>query len=694
MNTIGHGYDPNPNLSHEVAVDAEVRPSLILRALRDLLCNGLDQTGRKPHLVCCLVILIGGFGVAHRAVAAESGVAVLLVDTDRPTGTVDERLYGHFLEHINHSVVDGLYAEQVRGQGFEGKDFADYWQPIGPAGSVTLVAEKLGRGERSVRLEVHDSAAGLRQERVYLQAQQSYNGSVWLKPVEGSVNVRLRMKSSNGETLAEVPLAMEGRGWHEAVFKFLSPKTDPQCLLEITATGTGAVLVDFVSLMRADARANGKLRPDLLAALKGLKPPFIRWPGGSYASVYQWKDGIGPAVSRGYHPNAIWGGYSDYYGFGTDEFLELCRQLGADPLIVLSATSTDPAQLEYAMDWVHYLLDPATTEWGRQRAANGHPAPYHIPYIQIDNEPMNHDLSPDAYAEIVNLYGRRLREIAPAVKIVACGQKRSNDMEWSEKLIDVAGENFDILGCHNYEYEPDNYATGVRRIEDYLEKVYAYVRTSAHPAIKVAVLEWGLCRTYDWRAGLHTAGMLLSYEELSPALAMSCPALLMRNTTDNPDWRAWIYHDHVSWFAGSGYVTEKLFRDHYEPKRFAFTSGTFKDIPHRADFFNGISQMIPQHWTPNTVDAIVTGSDDGRTFVVKAVNYDRVRHTLLTRFQGTRAPAKATVKVFTVTAQLGDENSLAQPDRIRPVETALPYQRDLTVELPPHTVAVVEIDAK
>src|SRR6185436_14222916 len=57
----------------------------------------------------------------------EGGVAVLLVDTDRVAGTIDERIYGHFLEEINHSVVDGLYAEQVRGQGFEGKDFADYW---------------------------------------------------------------------------------------------------------------------------------------------------------------------------------------------------------------------------------------------------------------------------------------------------------------------------------------------------------------------------------------------------------------------------------------------------------------------------------------------------------------------------------------------------------------------------------------
>jgi alpha-N-arabinofuranosidase len=389
----------------------------------------------------------------------------------------------------------------------------------------------------------------------------------------------------------------------------------------------------------------------------------------------------------------MWGGYSDYYGFGTDEFLELCRQLGTEPMIVLAATSTDPAQLEYALEWVHYLVDPPTTEWGRRRAANGHPEPYRVPYIQIDNEPMNHGLSPDGYAAIVKLYGPRLRAIAPQSKIVACGQKRSNDMNWSEKLIDLAGKDFDILAAHNYEYEPENYATGVRRIEDYLEKLADYVRISAHPNIKLAVLEWGSSRTYDWRAGLHAAGSLLSYEKLSPALAMTSPALLMRNTNDDPEWRAWIYHDHASWFAGSGYVAERLFRDFYAPRRHAFTSGTVKDIPKRQEFFDAISQMKPVDWTPNTVDAIATSTADGRRIIIKAVNYDGTRHTLLTRLTGVSAPVKASVRIISVSAGLNAENSLAKPDALRRQETTRPYARDMAFELPPYTVAVVEIRA-
>ena len=117
-----------------------------------------------------------------------------------------------------------------------------------------------------------------------------------------------------------------------------------------------------------------------------------------------------------------------------------------------------------------------------------------------------------------------------------CGQKRSNDLGWSEKIIDLAGANFDILGVHNYVYEPEDFALGLQRIRDYLMRLREYIRGSAHSQVEIAVLEWNLARTYDWRAGLHAAGSLMMYEELSPGLSMTCPALLMRNTTDDPTW--------------------------------------------------------------------------------------------------------------------------------------------------------------
>ncbi|HYQ56438.1 MAG TPA: carbohydrate binding domain-containing protein [Draconibacterium sp.] len=620
------------------------------------------------------------------------GIAVLLVDTDRKMGQISENIYGQFLEHINHSVVDGLYAEQVRGQGFEGNDFEEYWETFSENGNVAIENVTFKNGEKSVRINVNDETAGIRQGRFFIQKGSVYNGSVWLKPEEGSVSVSLIISDSEGGNITEQKLETSGNDWQEVPYSFTSDKTDTMATIEIAASGNGSVLCDFISLMLQDARENGMLRSDLFNALDNLKPTFIRWPGGSYASVYKWKDGIGPQVSRKYHPNEIWGGYSDYYGFGTEEFMSLCQKLGTDPMLVLPATTTDPEALQYAIDWVHYLLDPATTEWGKLRAANGHPEPYDVPYIQIDNEPMNHGLSPDEYAEIVNVYGSRIREIAPDVKIVACGQKRSNDMNWSEKVVDIAGENFDILGCHNYEYESDKYKTGVRRIEEYLVKLRNYILKSAHPDIKIGILEWNVSRTYDWRAGMHAAGSLISYEKLGPELEFSCPALLMRNTSDDPTWTAWIYHDHVSWFPGGGYVVEDLFRKHYAEIQFASTSGTFAEVedPFK-NFIDGISQFKPTDWRPGTVDAIATGSADGKRIIIKTVNYEGIENTLITRIQGSKVPENATVKTYTIQADKFEKASLDEPNKFKTVESSLPFENDLKITLMPYSVMVLEI---
>ena len=116
-------------------------------------------------------------------------------------------------------------------------------------------------------------------------------------------------------------------------------------------------------------------------------------------------------------------------------------------------------------------------------------------------------------------------------------------------------------------------------------------------------------------------------------------------------------------------------------------------IDNRASFFTDISQMKPEGWQSGTVDAIATASRDGRRIVVKAVNYSGSPNTLLIHLQGSRVPAGATVKVYTITAGLHDAASLDQPDRIKPVERRLEYRPDLTLDLEPYTVAVVEIAA-
>ena len=235
--------------------------------------------------------------------------------------------------------------------------------------------------------------------------------------------------------------------------------------------------------------------------------------------------------------------------------------------------------------------------------------------------------------------------------------------------------------------------SGLRRIRDYLNRLRDYVRASKHPHIEIGVLEWSLQHTYDWRAGLHTAGSLMLYEELSPGLTMACPALLMRNTTDDPKWTSFIYHDHVSWFPGAGYVVEKLFREHYADRYVASATGSIRDVSDRTRLFDKISTLIPEQWAPGSVDAVATMSSNGRRIVIKAVNYQAERNILLVRLQGAAVPVKAIATLHTIRAAPTDFASLEHPNAITPASHPFEYTKDFSVDLEPYEVAVVEIRA-
>ena len=126
----------------------------------------------------------------------------------------------------------------------------------------------------------------------------------------------------------------------------------------------------------------------------------------------------------------------------------------------------------------------------------------------------------------------------------------------------------------------------------------------------------------------------------------------MRNTTDDPTPTSFIYHDHVSWFPGSAYPVEKLFREHYADRYLASTSGSFRDVPDRKRLFEEISTMRPDDWMPGTVDAIATGSADGRRIVIKAVNYGAEGTALLVRLRGASVSVKAVATLHTISAGL------------------------------------------
>src|ERR1051325_9131947 len=156
-------------------------------------------------LATLIVLSLCAHSVRCAETAGDSGVAILLVDTDRVMGNVQESVYGQFLEHINHS-VEGLFAEQIQGRGFEGKDFETYWKPFGENGSASVANVKFENGEKSLRLQAENGSAGIRQSGIYLESGYEYNGSLWVKPEAGQLQLAFRVEDSNGKAIASTPL--------------------------------------------------------------------------------------------------------------------------------------------------------------------------------------------------------------------------------------------------------------------------------------------------------------------------------------------------------------------------------------------------------------------------------------------------------------------------------------------------------
>src|SRR6186997_706363 len=185
----------------------------------------------KPALLAVAVFSSGSLEPPRDQGLA--GVAILQVDTDRRLGPIDPKIYGQFLEHINHSVEDGLFAEQIRGAGFEGRDFETYWTPFGPPDAVRVVDTAFERGTKSVRITAGRQPSGIRQPRVFLESGRSYTGSVWIRIESGAPRLSLRVLAADGTVLADRPLRTRGSAWQEVPFSFASARIDRDAAIEI-----------------------------------------------------------------------------------------------------------------------------------------------------------------------------------------------------------------------------------------------------------------------------------------------------------------------------------------------------------------------------------------------------------------------------------------------------------------------------
>jgi alpha-N-arabinofuranosidase len=527
---------------------------------------------------------------------------------------------------------------------------ARHWAFYGP-GQCDLADANAFNSSFAQVIESPAGESGLQQSAFCINKGETYAGSLWTR---GSAPEGLAVRLvSGGKTVAEQKIATPGAAWSEGKFEFHPQVSDANATLQIAVLGKAKVWIDQVSLMPQSWQAAGGFRPDLLEAVAALKPPIIRWPGGCFASPYHWKDGIGPQEKRRVTRRPMWDDL-DVDSLGTDEFIALCRKVGAEPLLVVNigtpqwnADATTNDFLQDALDWIEYCNGPADSKWGKVRAANGHPQPYNVKYWEIDNETWGFGI--DNYIASVKKFAPALKKADPSIKLAACGSaginpdpNDTNGLKWNRLLIESCATLIDYVSIHHYE-DPGQFAQGPRNFERFLHLTANLIAQSANPKLKIDCSEWN-AQSIDWRTGLYAGGLLNTFEKCGDTFEIGGPALFLRHVSAT-DWNnAFINFDQKSWFPAPNYVVMQLWRNHYAPNRI---------------------EIAPE---PNALNTVATKSADGKTLYVKCVNPGKSAIEVSLSVTEGPAPTKATMEIVSP-GSLEAKNSLSNPKAVQ-VESA------------------------
>lgn len=288
------------------------------------------------------------------------------------------------------------------------------------------------------------------------------------------------------------------------------------------------------------------MRIDVIEALKALKLPVLRWPGGCFADTYHWMDGIGPYESRPSMINTHWGGVTENNHFGTHEFLEFCELIGADPYISGNLGSGTVREMQ---QWVEYITSDNISPMTDLRKANGKEQPWKLKYFAVGNENWGcgGNMRPEYYADEYRRYATYLRNFGDnKLYKIACGANTA-DYEWTEVLMKNAGKFMDGLSLHFYTMpldwsQPKGPSVGFEEKEwfgimkltlymkELLDKHIAIMdKYDAEKRVGLIVDEWGTW--YDPEPGMNP-GFLYQQNTLRDALVAGINLNLFNNYCD------------------------------------------------------------------------------------------------------------------------------------------------------------------
>lgn len=428
----------------------------------------------------------------------------ITVDVEGYSVPVNKQLYGFTVEEVNRAVDGGIYAEMIQNRSFEDgvpplncpydpvrkvlitpngwtipfirQDSVPGWRRISSntymlPDNMELINDKNRRSLLvSVSAGQETGKGGIMAtgyNGLFLRKGEKYELSLFLKSasmVPKTVSIFL------GDSLAETALSEIYNvspiyEWRKYKHTFTASEDTDNAVLAITADTTITFWVDMVSLFPQKTwkdRPNG-LRTDLMEMIAALHPQFIRFPGGSFVEGYTagtfpvWHETIGDISMRKNFWN-VWA-YGSTNGMGYHEYLQMCEDLGAEPLYVINSGVTSQSRrpryeditamdklVQDALGAIAYANQPADSTFGKMRAGNGHPEPFNLKFVEIGSENYGQE-----YSKRFDLFKKAINEAYPEVTVIKSSLiPGKNRMEWTDYHF-YSGEDFLIANHNRYE---------------------------------------------------------------------------------------------------------------------------------------------------------------------------------------------------------------------------------------------------
>jgi alpha-L-arabinofuranosidase len=484
------------------------------------------------------------------------------IDAADEGAAINPFIYGQFIEHLGRCIYGGIWAEMLEDRKFYFPITNEYrpyrsltdtefpvvgaspWEIIGSPDSVTMKREEAFVGEHSPQLEPD---SGIRQNDLGLVEGKEYVGSVWLRAPEDAASVTIAL--AWGDEPAErqsITVATEGNEYAQFPIQFtaFSNTEEGQLTIEVVEA---PCLIGAVSLMPAD-NVRG-FRADTLELLKQLNATMYRWPGGNFVSGYDWRDGTGPRDRRPPRKNPAWTGV-EHNDLGLDEFIDLCREVGAEPMIAVNTGFGDDYSAAQEVEYTNGSID---TIGGSLRAQYGHSEPYGVKYWCVGNEmwgdwQLGH-MRLDHYTQKHNLVAKAMLKADPGLVLVASGDLGTSaslggdgnrrEVNWSQGMLEECAGAMDLISEHFYSGErmddvPSHIAQVVNSIRDKADKHRDLQRRLPNlrgRTVPIAMDEWNywfrpykygeLGCEYQLRDALGIAAGLHEYFRNSDIIAMA-----------------------------------------------------------------------------------------------------------------------------------------------------------------------------